>query len=75
MSAGPALVLLFDGLDQVRRQVGAVGIERVREPAHRPAHGLLDVHLLDVVVDDMRHDVVEDPQVLIGVVLATAWPR
>ena len=66
---GPGARVAFDGAHQIRRQEGAVGVERFGQAAHRAAHRLLQVDFLDVVVDDVRDDIIEDPQVLIGVVL------
>jgi hypothetical protein len=59
----------FEGANEVGCEEGAVGIERVGHAAHRAAHRLLQIHFLDVVVDDVRDDVIEHPEVLIGVVL------
>ena len=50
-----------------RRQERAVGIEAVGQAVHRARHHLVDVDLLDVVARDQAHHVVEDLEVLVGV--------
>ena len=50
--------------DLLRVQVRAVRVETFGEPPHRAFHRPVDLHFLDVVVQDERHDVVEYPQVL-----------
>src|SRR5205814_6017304 len=49
---------------ELRVQVGTVGIEAVGEAAHRAVHDAVDLHVLDVVVDDQRHHIVEYAKVL-----------
>ena len=64
---GAAEIALVEHLDLVDVEIGAVRIEAVGEPVHRAVHHLVDVHFLDVVVEDQRHDIFEDAQVLIAV--------
>ncbi|MNC93609.1 hypothetical protein D3C83_102750 [compost metagenome] len=42
-------------------------VEAVGEPVHRAVHHFVDVHVLDVVVEDQRHHVFKGAQVLIAV--------
>jgi hypothetical protein len=63
-------LIRFGRLHQLRRQVGAVGIQPVGEALERAAHGVTHVHLFDVVVEDQRDDVLEHRQLPEGVVLA-----
>jgi hypothetical protein len=50
-------------------EVGAVGVEAVGQPVHCAVHHLVDVHLLDVVVENQPQHVVEDAQVAVAVAL------
>ena len=54
-------------LDFRRREKPAVGIERVREAAHRAVHHLVDADVLDVVIRDQVRHVLEHFQVLVRV--------
>ena len=65
---GSSGLIRFIGGGDIRRKKGAVRIEIVRQTIHRAFHRLLDVHFLDVVVQDERDDVFEHAQVLIGLV-------
>ena len=57
----------FDLLHLVGGEERAVGIEAVGQPVHRARHHLVDVDFLHVVVRDQVHDIVEDLEVLVGV--------
>ena len=62
------LIAALDLTHLLRREVGAVGVEPFGETAHRAAHHAVHVGLLDVVAHDERHDVLEHPQVRVGIV-------
>ncbi len=50
------------------REVCAVRVEPFGKAAHGAAHDAFHIRLLDVVAHDERHDVVEHPQVRVGLV-------
>ena len=65
---GRGLLAALELSDLRLRQIGAVRVEPFGEAAHRAAHDAFHVRLLDVVAHDERHDIVEHPQVRVGVV-------
>ena len=48
------------------RQVGAVGVEPLGQPAQRALQHAVEIDELDIVVRDERDDVLEDAQVPVG---------
>ena len=64
----------FDRPDLFRAQEGAVGIQAVGQPAHRPFHHPVDLDRLDVAAHHERDDVFEDAEVLVGLVAAGSAP-
>ena len=47
-----------------------MGVQSIRDPLARAAHGVAHVHLFNVVVEHQRDDVLEHRQLPEGVVLA-----
>ena len=64
----------IDGLHLLRIEVGAVGVEAIGESVHGAVHHLVDVHFLDVVVEDERDHVFENPQRPVALALGSGFP-